>query len=184
MAPKFGTVGQPVIVRARSGSYRDRTAVITQVARRWVTLDTERQLKFDKDTGKSNSNYHLSPYLVTIEEARDQQRHSTIISRLYRCGITVDHVKDHPDWDALEKIALIAEAGMPGYGKPEQFSVGFTDEYQLHEEAYGGGSLPVVRLSGQEIASYQAALEFYNEWQNRFGSKEWIAEHSAKENPS
>lgn len=118
MTAKFGTIGQEVIVRSQ-GRGAERRAKITAVGRKWVTVERER-CKFDISTGHCDIKGHpRAVYLVTLEDDALAKRHANTVARLMKCGIRIEWNRDHPDYDALEKIAEIAEAGMPG-AKKEQ----------------------------------------------------------------
>jgi hypothetical protein len=99
-----------VVVRQNQAN---RPTTVTHVGRRWATLDGVRD-KFDIVTWKNDSGGYTYPQLTTPERLALSRRHSEVATRLFRCGIRVEQTRDHPDLDALEQMAAIAEAGMPG----------------------------------------------------------------------
>lgn len=103
-------VGMEVIVIDQGRG--DRATTVTHVGRRWATLELER-VKFDVVTWANNIGYSY-PVLSTPTEQAEAKRYNNIAARLLRCGVRVESTKYHPDIDALERMAAIAEAGMPG----------------------------------------------------------------------
>jgi hypothetical protein len=107
--PRLAVGMEVVVQRPRQADY---ATTIETAGRKWATARGVRGVRFDLVTWFSDSGYSY-PILTTPERHAAAKRSNEARTRLFRCGIRVEDGKDHPDIDALEKMAEIAEAGMP-----------------------------------------------------------------------